>query len=146
MLEHLVYGGKGAHGALYLNKARGIEPPAGFVRDAQRWGKVAGLVKAGSVVLTAHALNQGCSDIASAQTSTRKNEIAYETLFAIGTGLAVSAFVVLGPMGFAVGLVAHAALSLTGNMAGQMLGSLAYDGLGNQVDLADTYIVRRFCS
>lgn len=146
VLEHLVYGGKGAHGALYLNKARGIEPPAGFVRDAQRWGKVAGLVKAGSVVLTAHALNQGCSDVSSAQSLARKNEIVYETLFSVVGGLAVSAFVVLGPMGLAVGLVAHAALSLTGSLAGQMVGHFAYDKVGNQIDLADTYIVRRFCS
>ena len=146
VLEHLVYGGKGAHGALYLNKTRGIEPPAGFVRDAQRWGKVAGLVKAGSVVLTAHAISQGCSDIASAKIQSRKNEVAYETLFSIGTGLAVSAFVVLGPMGLAVGLVAHAALSFGGGFVGKAAGSFAYDKVGNQIDLADTYIVRRFCS
>lgn len=145
-LEKFVYGNKGAFGALYQNRVRGIEPTAKFEHGVQRMAKLSNLVKSGNVLLTGYALMDGCQQIADTSDPKKKNEIAYQTLFSVGGGLLVGAVVATGPLGLGLALIAHVAAGVTVGIGAHMLGTFAYDKYGQKLDLSNNNIVRSLCN
>lgn len=145
-MEKLVYGSEGAHGALYQNRARGIEPTAKFENGVQRMAKLSKLVKTGGVLLTAYSLYDGCKQISEESNATKKNEIAYQTLFTVIGGLAVGAIIITGPLGVGLATIVHVAAGFAAGVASHMAGTFIYDKYGEKLDLADNQVVGRLCS
>lgn len=145
-MEKLVYGSKGAHGALYQNRARGIEPTAKFENGVQRMVKLSKLVKIGGVLLTSFALRDGCQQIAETSDPKKKNEIAYQTIFTVIGGLLVSMVVITGPLGVGLATLAHTSAGFIAGVTSHMAGTFIYDKYGEKLDLADNEILGRLCS
>lgn len=146
VVERLVYGDKGAFGALYQNKVRGIEPPLKLDAKAKQMGRLAGLVRHGTLLLTGYSVVDACQQMSKESSASKRNEIAYQTLFTVGGGLVVGAFIATGRMGLALGLVAHTAAGYVSGSVFHMAGTWAFDKFGNSLDLADNFILESLCS
>lgn len=146
--EKVLLKGQTARQALQISRSKAVPATANVTKNLDRLNKLSKLSSVGGVVLTAAGVGMGCYNIAQAQSNQEKNEIFVETvtssIVSIGSGLALTAFLISNPVGWATILVLGTASAVGSYKAGKAFRDI-YTTSGAKVDFVSMSGVDTIC-
>lgn len=152
-LASILHGERNMRQGLQSGQKAGLSPSGQFVHRAEQLAKLAKKAKLGGVILTTAGAGMSIANMCAANTDYEKNVHLVKGVGALAggyfggvlAGLAISAVVVSGPVGWGLALVVSAGAATLAGDAGAKTLHVLYDQFGNKVDIATASGLTRLC-